>query len=65
MNDTKQCWTCIYGMNTAGVGITCMSKTVNRLAHKPDKYNCEFYEAVSENYESDIEKVMDDWDVDG
>lgn len=52
----KQCWTCIYGENRSG-SIDCMHSTVRKLRHKPDPYDCEFYEPVSDDYMADMEKV--------
>lgn len=56
MTDRKQCWTCIYGMNTTGE-VHCTNRTVNSLKRKPDPYDCEWYEPLSDSYMDDMEKV--------
>lgn len=57
MSGEKQCWTCIYGENRSGA-ISCMNKYVRKLRHKPDPYDCEFYDEVSDSYMSDMDKVV-------
>lgn len=55
----EQCWTCVYGLHLHG--IQCTNKYVNgmREKNKPDKYACEFYDEVTDDYMSDMEKVRD------
>lgn len=55
MNGEKQCWTCVYGENMTD--IRCLNKTVNSLRHKPDPYDCEFYDGISDSYMDDMEKL--------
>lgn len=56
MSGEKQCWTCIYGENRTGEP-SCMNKYVRQLKRKPDKYDCEFYDGISDSYMDDMEKV--------
>ena len=60
MGNEMLCWNCIYGENTTGHSVSCMNKTVSRFKIKPDKYYCEFYEQLSDDYMSDMEKVWYD-----
>lgn len=34
-----------------------MNKYVRQLKRKPDKYDCEFYDGISDSYMDDMEKV--------
>ena len=62
MGGDKQCWTCVFGMNRSGE-VSCDNGYVNRLRkNKPDPYDCEFYEEVSDDYAADIEKLSNAWD---
>ena len=56
----KQCWHCVYGENRTGE-IQCENGIVKRLRRKeskPDPYDCEFYEPVSDDYVADVDKVL-------
>lgn len=55
MHGNEQCYTCVYGENGVGDGFTCH----HPLAVNTDKYNCEFYDPISDDYVADIEKLFD------
>jgi len=54
MNGDEQCYTCVYGENGL-ISFTCH----HPLARNTDKYNCEFYDPISDDYMADMEKVFD------
>lgn len=62
MGGDKQCWTCVYGMNRTGE-VSCNNGTVIKLRKrsKPDPYDCEFYEELSDDYVADVDKVYREW----
>lgn len=62
MSDEIQCYTCVYGMNN--YGISCNNTYVREIemTGEIDKYNCEFYDSISDNYEADINKLYENYD---
>lgn len=59
MNGEIQCWTCVYGENR--IDITCNNGMVAKLKHKPDRYDCEWYEEQTDDYVADVDKVARTW----
>lgn len=55
MSGEKQCWTCIYGINSYGLHCT------NKYVHddNTDPYDCEFYDGISDDYVKDMDKVIE------
>ena len=55
MSGEKQCWTCIYGINSYGLHCT------NKYVHddNTDPYDCEFYDGISDDYVKDMYKVIE------
>lgn len=61
MNGQKDCETCVYLTRTYGED-KCNNAYVRKLrrkASKPDPYDCIFYDAVTDDYISDMDKVRE------
>ncbi len=59
MSGEKQCYSCVYGMNNNG--LSCHNKYVREIerTEEIDKYNCEFYDCISDDYELDMKKYYE------
>ena len=58
MYGVKDCEFCIYLTRPRGED-TCTNKYVVKAKHKPDPYNCEFCDTVTDDYISDMDKVRE------
>ena len=52
-----KCYTCIFGI--MNYGLSCTNAIVQSLEHPPDKYECEFYEEISDSYSDDVRKIWE------
>lgn len=59
MSGHKQCDNCIYGIVRFGE-VECTNRYIVNSMHKPDPFDCEFFDEISDSYMRDIEKVMED-----
>ena len=65
MNGEKKCYSCVFGINRlGGEDISCNNGYVRKLRRKtskPDPYDCEWYEDITEDYVSDVDRVARTW----
>ena len=54
------CEDCIYAVHSSTTsGYSCTNKLALKCVNQIDKYDCIFYDGISEDYISDMDKVRD------